>query len=83
MWRRGPRYVLEFFEPVWRPDGDGSAAPVRGAAKADLIQTMTQAWVSVLERSIRSHPADWHMLQKVFVADLDPDRLRRARGGAG
>jgi lauroyl/myristoyl acyltransferase len=26
----------------------------------------------------RAHPQDWHMLQRVFVADLDPGRLRRA-----
>jgi phosphatidylinositol dimannoside acyltransferase len=30
------------------------------------------------EAGIRAHPADWHMLQRVFVADLDSERLARA-----
>jgi phosphatidylinositol dimannoside acyltransferase len=25
------------------------------------------------------HPEDWHMLQPVFVDDLDPQRLARSR----
>jgi KDO2-lipid IV(A) lauroyltransferase len=36
---------------------------------------MTQEIAQVFEAGIRAHPQDWHMLQKVFVADLDPDRL--------
>ena len=35
---------------------------------------MTQAWVDALGADIAEHPTHWHMLQKVFVADLDPDR---------
>jgi KDO2-lipid IV(A) lauroyltransferase len=30
----------------------------------------------VFEDGIARHPQDWHMLQKVFVADLDTGRLR-------
>ncbi|HVB44385.1 MAG TPA: phosphatidylinositol mannoside acyltransferase [Streptosporangiaceae bacterium] len=40
---------------------------------------MTQEVARAFERGIREHPADWHMLQRVFVADLDPDRLAAAR----
>jgi lauroyl/myristoyl acyltransferase len=29
------------------------------------------------EAGIRAHPQDWHMLQRVFLADLDRERLRR------
>jgi KDO2-lipid IV(A) lauroyltransferase len=36
---------------------------------------MTQSCADVLGGAIREHPEDWHMLQRVFVADLDPDRL--------
>ena len=43
---------------------------------------MTQALATVFEQAIREHPADWHMLQKVFVNDLDPERLARSRGRA-
>ncbi|MGI9005010.1 MAG: phosphatidylinositol mannoside acyltransferase [Streptosporangiaceae bacterium] len=40
---------------------------------------MTQALATFFEDKIREHPADWHMLQKVFAADLDPERLAAAR----
>jgi phosphatidylinositol dimannoside acyltransferase len=40
---------------------------------------MTQQIARVFEQGIREHPADWHMLQRVFVADLDPQRLAAAR----
>jgi phosphatidylinositol dimannoside acyltransferase len=36
----------------------------------------------LFEAGIRAHPQDWHMLQRVFVADLDPGRLRRATAGS-
>ena len=39
---------------------------------------MTQEAARLFEAGIRAHPQDWHMLQRVFVADLDPERLRRA-----
>ncbi len=42
---------------------------------------MTQALATVFEQAIREHPEDWHMLQKVFVNDLDPERLARSRAG--
>ena len=40
---------------------------------------MTQAMARVFEQAIREHPQDWHMLQKLFAADLDPERLARSR----
>jgi len=40
---------------------------------------MTQQIARVFEEGIKEHPADWHMLQRVFVADLDPERLAGAR----
>jgi lauroyl/myristoyl acyltransferase len=46
--------------------------------KDEAVRTLTQAWVDVLTAHIAEHPTDWHMLQKVFVADLDPERLARA-----
>jgi KDO2-lipid IV(A) lauroyltransferase len=43
---------------------------------------MTQQLAAVFEQGIREHPEDWHMLQRLFVADLDPGRLaRRASPG--
>jgi KDO2-lipid IV(A) lauroyltransferase len=33
---------------------------------------MCQALVDVFAQGIAEHPADWHMLQKLWLADLDP-----------
>jgi lauroyl/myristoyl acyltransferase len=42
--------------------------------RAEQVAALTQGWVDVVARGIAEHPQDWHMLQKVFVADLDPAR---------
>jgi lauroyl/myristoyl acyltransferase len=42
------------------------------------VAWMTQELARAFEAGIRAHPADWHMLQRVFVADLDPERLAAA-----
>jgi lauroyl/myristoyl acyltransferase len=44
---------------------------------------MMQQVARLFEAGIRAYPEDWHMLQKVFVADLDPARLAAAEGTAG
>ena len=56
--------VIQFHPPV----------SAEGVPKADRVAHVTQAWVSVLASQIAEHPQDWHMLQKIFVADLDPER---------
>jgi phosphatidylinositol dimannoside acyltransferase len=45
--------------------------------RGEKATVMTQQLASVFERAIKEHPQDWHMLQRVFVADLDPARLAR------
>jgi KDO2-lipid IV(A) lauroyltransferase len=41
--------------------------------RPEQIAAMTQACADALADGIRRHPQDWHMLQRVFVADLvDP-----------
>ena len=47
--------------------GDG---PLR-----DRVQHATQALASAFERRIALHPEDWHMLHRLWLADLDPSRL--------
>ncbi|MDO4900434.1 phosphatidylinositol mannoside acyltransferase [Actinomyces sp.] len=37
----------------------------------------TRAWVADLSPRLVAHATDWHMLQPVFDADLDPARLAR------
>ncbi|QDB79379.1 phosphatidylinositol mannoside acyltransferase [Georgenia sp. 311] len=52
--------------------------PPVGAAREEAIAAMTQRWVSEIGDFVRRYPEDWHMLQPVFVADLDPARLKPA-----
>ncbi len=52
--------------------------PADGTRKEKAV-AMTAALAAVFERALLEHPEDWHMLQKVFVNDLDPDRLARSR----
>lgn len=49
-----------------------------GGARLD-VRTLTQAWVTVYFDAIAAFPQDWHMLQRVFLADLDLERLARAQ----
>ncbi|WP_083078641.1 phosphatidylinositol mannoside acyltransferase [Actinobaculum suis] len=57
--------------PLIYPQETSESGPVE---KQRDIERMTQAWVDAFEPIIAAHPEDWHMLQKVFVADLDQDR---------
>lgn len=61
--------VITFHDPV--------AVPESGATRAK-VSAMTQACADVLGEEVRTHTADWHMLQPVFTKDLDLDRLARA-----
>jgi KDO2-lipid IV(A) lauroyltransferase len=58
-------------------------APPEGDRKAKTA-AMTQQLAHAFEKGIAEHPSDWHMLQRVFTADLDPDRLAAsAAAGTG
>jgi KDO2-lipid IV(A) lauroyltransferase len=47
--------------------------------RGEKVAAMTQAMATVFEQAIREHAEDWHMLQKIFLNDLDPERLERGR----
>jgi phosphatidylinositol dimannoside acyltransferase len=49
-------------------------APEDGT-QAEKVAAMSQRLATAWQRGIAEHPQDWHMLQKVFVADLDATRL--------
>jgi len=51
--------------------------------RAERVAVLTQAWVDALAAGIERRPQDWHMLQKVFVEDLDPDRYAATKAAAG
>ena len=44
--------------------------------RTEQIATMTQHLANAFEQGIREHSVDWHMLQKVWIADLDGGRRR-------
>jgi lauroyl/myristoyl acyltransferase len=50
--------------------------PAEGTRR-DKVAAMTQQLAQAFEKRIAEHPQDWHMLQRVFIADLDPARLAR------
>ena len=50
-------------EPVPQPE-QGS--------KREKVAAMTQAMASVWGEGVREHPQDWHMLQRFWLADLEP-----------
>lgn len=60
--------VITWHEEV--PVPPGRAPGSVGTRKA--VRDMTQACADVLADAIRRHPQDWHMLQRVFSADLRP-----------
>ena len=43
------------------------------------VEALTQAWVDEFASMMASKAQDWHMMQRVYVEDLDPERLARAR----
>ncbi len=69
-WYEGDHWGVRIYEEIPVPEvGD----------RWHKAAAMTQEIARVFEQGIREHPADWHMLQRVFVADLDPQRLVSAR----
>ena len=67
---RGPwGIVIDFAPPVAVPEG---------LSRPDAVAAVSQAWADSVAEAIRTSPQDWHMLQRVFVADLDPVRTPTA-----
>nr|WP_157551438.1 phosphatidylinositol mannoside acyltransferase [Kineosphaera limosa] len=67
----GFRLVITFHPAVPRmagPEGGGRAA------NRERIAAMTQACADALGAAIAEHTQDWHMMQRVFLDDLDPAR---------
>ena len=55
------------------------SAPTDRAPGVNRVEALTQAWVSEFAAMMADRPQDWHMMQRVYVEDLDPQRLARAR----
>jgi phosphatidylinositol dimannoside acyltransferase len=69
LWYSGRYWGAHIHPEIEVPDDGG---------RPEKVTTMTQQLARVFETAIAEHPEDWHMLQKVFVADLDPERLARS-----
>jgi phosphatidylinositol dimannoside acyltransferase len=69
LWFEGPDWAVHIGDDIPVPDG---------GSRRDKVAVMTQQMAHFFEAGIAEHPQDWHMLQRVFVADLDPDRLAAA-----
>jgi KDO2-lipid IV(A) lauroyltransferase len=76
--------VVVHFHPEVEPPAAGK--------RAEKVAAMTQSCADALAAGIAAHPQDWHMLQRVFVADLVADIVPAAapddpdgpvRSGAG
>lgn len=57
--------------------------PPTHGTREERIQVTTQAIATRLEIVVREHPEDWHMLQRLWLADLDPKRLAAADQAGG
>ena len=65
-WYEGGRMVTRFYPPLDTSSGD--------------VGAITQALADRFARNIAAHPADWHMMQPQWLADLSDER--RAKLGA-
>jgi phosphatidylinositol dimannoside acyltransferase len=78
LWYEGAYWGAHIYEEIPVP-GQGT--------RQEKIAAMTQQLAAVFESGIRAHPEDWHMLQRVFLSDLDPARLAasvaKAKADAG
>jgi phosphatidylinositol dimannoside acyltransferase len=64
-----PTYQQAVVHPQIVPPAEGS--------RDEKIAAMSQALADVFAQGIAEHPADWHMLQKLWLSDLDPAKAPR------
>jgi KDO2-lipid IV(A) lauroyltransferase len=74
--------VLWFTEDGWGVHIGAEIEQPADGTRTQKVVGMTQQMARVFEDGIKAHPYDWLMLQKVFVADLDPERQARAAARA-
>lgn len=67
--------TMWFDGPIARGRVHDRVPPASGADRAERIRATTQAVADAFSVGIREHPVDWHMMQPVWLADLDPVRL--------
>jgi KDO2-lipid IV(A) lauroyltransferase len=75
--------VLWFADDGWRGHIYPEIPVPADGTQAEKVASMSQQLASVWQTDIAAHPEDWHMMQKVFVADLDATRLPRPNPASG
>ncbi|OZG50905.1 phosphatidylinositol mannoside acyltransferase [Bombiscardovia coagulans] len=68
------------FGYVCQVDGPIDIRPYLQLPREQAVQDLTQAWVDQWSAGIREWPQDWHMMQPIFVEDLDLTRLHHVPG---
>lgn len=74
--------TLWFTEDGWGVKVGAEIPQPAEGTRPQKIAAMMQEVARFFEAGIREHPYDWLMLQKVFVADLDPERQARSAARA-
>jgi phosphatidylinositol dimannoside acyltransferase len=67
--------VLWFAGDAWRGHIYPEIPVPPDGTRAEQVEAMSQQLAAAWQAGIAEHPEDWHMMQKVFVADLDTTRL--------
>ncbi|MGX2998296.1 phosphatidylinositol mannoside acyltransferase [Streptomyces sp. JNUCC 64] len=72
LWYDGPKLMRGRVHPPVDVPGEGT--------RAEKTSVMTQALADAFATGIAEHPEDWHMLQRLWLADLDPARAPGTTG---
>ncbi|UFU04774.1 phosphatidylinositol mannoside acyltransferase [Ruania halotolerans] len=67
---------IHFLEEVPAPDR------AEYAGSQERVAALTRRWFRRYADALARVPQDWHMLQKIYTKDLDPERLARARAAS-
>ncbi|MFF3331913.1 phosphatidylinositol mannoside acyltransferase [Streptomyces sp. NPDC002888] len=60
--------------PVMRGRVHAPIEVPEAGTRAEKTSVMTQALADAFATGIADHPEDWHMLQRLWLADLDPEK---------
>ncbi|WP_084516625.1 phosphatidylinositol mannoside acyltransferase [Microtetraspora niveoalba] len=64
--------ILWFEESGWGLRVHEEIPVPEEGTRRDKVAAMTQSMASVFEKGIAEHPEDWHMLQRLWLDDLEP-----------
>lgn len=76
LYYQGYRAHVHVYAPVAKPAGQWTTSRRSDEDFVEAAQVMTQSMADQLAEGIAEHPGHWHMLQPVFLADLDARRAR-------